>query len=124
VILQFTNDTIIVTAFQNPEHFGRFCVWKDKVVVIQPPPIANDTGATGGVIQQGVMRSFKMNLTFKKPITINYKAAGSGFIIVDSVDNFFYIIANSSSTSLGATLFYFGRAIFSKWLILFSIIKL
>lgn len=115
VIQSYTNVADTLTSYQNPEHVGRFRVWKDKMFVIQSPPLANDTGATGGVIQGGMIKPFKMNLTFRKPIVINYQAnAGGDTTIAGTVDNSFHILANSNSTSLGATLQYQCRCVFTQ----------
>jgi len=102
-----------VLSFQSLNNFGRFKVLKDKFVTIQNPATANDTGATGGLVQQGLIKTFKFSINFKKPVPVRFNATNGG-TIADIVDNSFHILANCTATALAPTLFYSARVAYKE----------
>jgi len=99
--------------YQSLNNFGRFRVIKDKFLTLNNPAIANDTGATGGVVQQGLIKTFKFSINFKKPIPVRFNATNGG-TVADIVDNSFHIIANTNATGLAPTLSYFCRVAYKE----------
>lgn len=101
-----TNTALMSTqAFQNLDNLGRFVVLKDKVITLANPNSINTTA------QQGMIRSFKMMINFKKPIKVRTDSAGNGNV-TDIVDNSFHIIANCDNTELAPTISYYSRCAF------------
>lgn len=98
------------TSFQNLANFGRFRVWKDKNIVLQNPNFGYDGT---NLEQQGMIRPFKMNLVFKKPVSVRFNATNGG-TIADIVDNSFCVYANTSSTALAPTLNYSARVCYKE----------
>jgi len=80
------NALYTVNQFQSLDSLGRFKVWKDKMMVIQPGNSVNATASTSGLA--AVARDFKMNFVFKKPIEISFNSVNGG-TISDVVDNSF-----------------------------------
>lgn len=87
-----------VETFQSLANFGRFKVLKDKIIVLQNPNMANDTGATGGLVQQGLQKFFKMNHNFKVPASVRFNAVNGG-TISDVVDNSWTLLATCTNAS-------------------------
>jgi len=104
---------VVNTVFQSLDNFGRFRVLKDKNMAFQNPNIANDTGSTGGIVQQGLIRTFKMNVKFRKPVSVRFNAV-SGGTIADIVDNSFHIIGQCSSASLAPAVAYNCRVCYKE----------
>lgn len=98
--------------FMSLANLGRFKILKDKIYSLNKLPVANDTGATGGITQGGMTIPFKINLKFNKPITVHYNATG-GSTVADIVDNSFHIIATTSNNNYSSTLSYTCRTVFS-----------
>jgi len=98
------------TVFQNINNFGRFNVIKDKTIVMQNPNTAYDGT---NLEQQGIARSFKMNVTFKEPIQIRFNATNGG-TVADIVDNSFHILVNSSNTGLAPLMNYSCRVCYKE----------
>ncbi len=96
-------------SFQSLATLGRFKIWKDKTIIMQDPNMANDTGATGGLVQNGLLRHFKINLVFKKPITINFNATNGG-TFADVTDNIFTLLVHATSIAYAPTITYNARA--------------
>jgi len=97
-----------VCCFQNPANFGRFQVLKDKVVTLGNPNISYDGT---NIEQQGVLRAWKINIKFKKPVDVHFNSTNGG-TIADTVDNSFHVIAACQSSALALTLAYKGRVVF------------
>lgn len=97
-----------INAFQNPNNFGRFKVLKDKMLVLQDPNLGNDTGATGGGIQNGRSIPFKFNVNFRTPVKVQFNATNGG-TVADIVDNSFHILAATNSSALGPLINYYSR---------------
>lgn len=101
-----------LNAFQNPNNFGRFKVWKDKEFVLVNPNMAGSPTAAD-VIQDGLKRSFKFSLAFRKPIEVHFNATNGG-TVADIVDHSFHLVAACDSTNLAPTLFYYTRTAFKE----------
>lgn len=83
-----------LTTFQNLDNFGRFRVLKDKIITLQDPNITYDGT---NVEQNGLVRPFKMNVNFRKPVSVRFNATNGGSV-ADIVDNSFHVIANCFGT--------------------------
>lgn len=94
--------------YQNPAFFGRFRVLKDKNIAMQNP---SNTYDGTNVEVNGLIRHFKMNIKFRKPVEVHFNST-NGQTVADIVDNSFHIIANSTNGDLAATLFYKCRTTF------------
>lgn len=97
-----------IDAFQNPDNFGRFKVWKDKTYVM-----GDQSAVYDGTNMEffGQMRQFKWNIKFKKPIVVNFNATNGG-TVADIVDNSFHLIAVSTSALQGVNINYVCRVPF------------
>lgn len=102
-----------ISAFQSLDNLGRFRVWRDKTYVLQNPNMTNDTGATGGVVQQGLIKPFKMSLKFKKPISVRFNATNGG-TISDIVDNSWCVYATTTNAALVPRITYNARACYKE----------
>jgi len=94
--------------FQNPAFFGRFRVLKDKTIAMQDP---SNTFDGTNVEVNGLIRHFKMNIKFRKPVIVHYNSGNAG-TVADIVDNSFHIIGNTTNGDLASTLFYKCRTTF------------
>lgn len=95
---------------QSTNTFGRFRVWKDKTWVIENPACAALTSAGTTLVQQGLVKYFKWSI--KPNCYMNFNITNGG-TVADIVDNSFNIIANADNGSLGPTLDYKCRAVFT-----------
>lgn len=96
--------------FQNPANFGRFKVLKDKTFAFQNPAVSYDGT---NMEQQSLMRTFKISIKFRKPVTINYNNT-NGATVADVVDNSFHMIAATSGAGLAPELAYKVRTVFCE----------
>jgi len=96
-----------LNSFQNPNNFGRFRVWKDKMVCISNLNLAGSP-TTADVIQAGWKGTFKINITFKQPVVVHFNATNGG-TVADIVDNSFHIIAGTDNAAYVPQLFYYAR---------------
>lgn len=96
-----------LNSFQNPNNFGRFRVWKDKMVCISNLNLAGGP-TTADVIQAGWKGTFKINITFKQPVVVHFNATNGG-TVADIVDNSFHIIAGTDNAAYVPQLFYYAR---------------
>ena len=93
------------TTFQNLENFGRFRVLRDFSISLDAPSGTYD----GTDIEQGgLMRPFKINITFKNPIRVHFNATDGG-TIADIVDNSFHFLAIANSVNMTPQLVYSAR---------------
>lgn len=100
-----------INTFQNPNHFGRFRVLKDKEFSFNP--LAITTVNTTDVVQAGIEKNFKFTVVFKKPVEVKFNATIAG-TVGDIIDNSFHIIAGTDlSTGLVPTLSYYSRVTFT-----------
>lgn len=102
--------SLSLQAFQNTDNFGRFQVLKDKRHKISN---ANLVGSptTGDVVQQGMLIPFKLNYTFKKPLSAHFNATNGG-TIADIVDNSLHIVCACDNSSYAPTLQYAARVVY------------
>jgi len=100
--------SVAVGMFQNPAFFGRFQVLKDKIFILSNP---NTTYDGTNIEQNGLIRQFKFNLKFRKPITVHYNSTNGG-TVADVVDNSFHVIALTQSGDLAPTMNYKVRTTF------------
>lgn len=104
-----TNNTFMPqTSLLNLANLGRFRILKDKIFTLQNAAMTNDTGATGGVVMQGLIRTFKWNVMFRDPIIVNFNATNGG-TIADVVDNSFHLLAVTGTTAGVPTISYSCR---------------
>jgi len=96
--------------FQSLGNFGRFKVLKDKKMILQNGDIQ---GISGSMFKNGMMRFFKMNHTFKSPVSVRFNATNGG-TIADIVDNSFHIIAHATDISEAPVLTYQCRVCFKE----------
>jgi len=104
------NAASIPLTFQNIDNFGRFKVLRDKTIVLQNP---NFTYDGTNVEQQGLVKTWKISHTFKKPVPVRFNATNGG-TFADIVDNSFHIMANSSSIGLAPAISYYCRICFKE----------
>lgn len=97
-----------INMFQNPAFFGRFRVLKDKNLFLQSPSMTYDGT---NIEQAGVVKAFKMQVKFQKPVVVHFNSTNGG-TVADIVDNSFHIIMNSTSIQLAPELFYKCRTTF------------
>lgn len=97
-----------INFFQNPAFFGRFRVLKDKRIDMQNPNMSYDGT---NIEQAGIMRSFKFNVKFKKPVVVHYNATNGG-TVADVVDNSFHMVAATNANGLAPTIVYKVRTVF------------
>lgn len=88
--------------FQNPAFFGRFRILKTKKFVLANPNMAFDGT---NVEQNALVRQFKMNIKFKKPVVVHYNGTNGG-TVADVIDHSFHLIGLTSSTDMGPILGY------------------
>ena len=103
-----------VNSFQSLANVGRFRVLKDKQFVMMNPNMANDTQATGGLVQQGLIKTFKMTYTPKVPISVRFNATNGG-TIADIVDNSFHVMGLAATgADLAPSLAYICRVSYKE----------
>lgn len=96
--------------FQNPAFFGRYRVLKSTKFVMQDLAIADNTSA-GGLATGGLAVLFKMNVKFKKAVTVHYNTGNTG-TNSDIVDNSFHLIGICSNANLLPQIAYRCRTTF------------
>jgi len=97
-----------ISMFQSAVTLGRFDVCKDKFISLQNPTIAYDGT---NIEQSGMVRPFKMNCKFRKPIVVHRNGTATAGV-AQIVDNSFHIIAAASGVNLAPTLSYQARCVF------------
>lgn len=96
--------------YQNIDNFGRFKVLKDKHMTIDNPTITFDGT---NLEQSGLIRRFKWNIKFKKPINVRFNNTNGG-TVADIIDNSFHIVANNSSADLNPNISYNCRVCYKE----------
>ncbi len=91
--------------FQSLATLGRFRMLKDKRIVMQNPNIAYDGT---NMEQMGLIRSCKINHTFRNPIKVHFNETNGG-TIADIVDNSLHLIAATTNTGLAVSIIYEAR---------------
>lgn len=104
--------TSTLSAYQNPNGFGRFRILKDKTYSFSNLQLCGSPTA-GDVIQAGATRPFKINHTFKKPLQVNFNATNGG-TVADIVDNSLHILCGVDDTTYDTTLAYYTRVAYCE----------
>ncbi len=105
--------TTTILSYQNPNNFGRFRVLKDKTTNMSDLNLANDTQATGGIIQAGKNIPFKFNVNFKKPVSVRFNATNGG-TVADIIDNSFHIIMGVNQAAYATQGAYYCRITYKE----------
>lgn len=98
-----------VMTYQNTANFGRFRVLKDKFINLGNPAISWDGT---NMEQQGVSRTFKFTVKFRKPVIIQFNATNGG-TVADIVDNSFHLIGATTSTGIAPAVSYQCRVVYT-----------
>lgn len=101
-----------ILAAQNPNNFGRFRVLKEKFYQFSNMNLAGSP-TTGDMVQASATINFKMNISFKQPIQVNFNATNGG-TIADIIDNSFHIVCGASSVAYAPTLQYYCRVCYKE----------
>lgn len=101
-----------VNSFQNPNGFGRFNVLKDKLITFGNVNMAGAPSSTD-VIQSGMIRDFKINYVFKKPVEVNFNATNGG-TVADIVDHSFHFMVGTQDAAYAPTVTYYSRVSYSE----------
>lgn len=91
-----------VMAFQNLNNFGRFKVLKDKVFTLQDPNILADANDPTKKDCNGLVRTFKFVINFKKGVKVRFNATNDD-TIASIIDNSFHLVANCRTWGAGDT---------------------
>lgn len=100
-----------INYYQNSTQMGRFRVLVDKTFTIQNPTIAVNSTTLGNIIQTGLVKTFKYNIKFKKPVLVTFANTNNGNI-TDIQDNSFHFVAAAGITDLRPYISYASRCIF------------
>ncbi len=91
--------------FMNLDSLGRYRILKDKTMVLTNPNLAWDGT---NMEQQGLVKPFKINHTFKNPVAVHFNAANGG-TIADIVDNSLHLLIAATNIDLAPTVLYEAR---------------
>ncbi len=91
--------------FRNLQFMKRFKVLAKRSFTLDRPQLANDTGATGGVIQGGILKKFHIAVRLNHNVIYN----GTTETIANITDNSLTMIAYVTSTSMTPSLSYNSR---------------
>ncbi len=91
---------------RNLQFTKRFKVLATRRFIMQNPALANDTGATGGVIQNGLSKRFKI---FKNLHNIQSTYSASTETVANITDNCLHIVSWTSDTSMAPQMSYVSR---------------
>lgn len=108
VLVGVGNAGLNILNFQNAAFFGRFKVLKDKFYTLQNP---NATYDGTNIEAMGLVKSFKMNHKFRKPVIIHFNGTNGG-TVADIIDNSFHIIAAANNVELVPAMGYQCRVTF------------
>jgi len=101
-----------INSAQNPNHFGRFKILKDKFFSLTNFNIAgNDVAATNR--QSGQTKPFKMSYNFKPPMIVNFNSQSTGSIAMIT-DNALHLICAADDNSYGALIYYYSRVCYKE----------
>lgn len=98
-----------IDMFQNTANFGRYKIYKDKIITFDNPSMANDTGATAGIVQSGLEKHFKLNVNVNDWVTFN---ATNGGTIADIVDNSYHLLIACDNGDYATTVAFKFRCVF------------
>lgn len=102
-----------VHSHRSLDNLDRFRVLKDKVMILQNPNAVNDTGSTGGIVQQGLARTFKLTHKFANPPTVNFNGTNGG-TIADTVNTSWHVIGCTDSAALAPQIVYTCRVYYKE----------
>lgn len=112
-LMQDTGTALNTTlGLQNSNNFGRFKVLKEKQIIIDNLGFTGSPTA-GDVIQNAKLRTFKMNYTFRVPVSVRFNATNGG-TVADIVDNSFHMICGASGVANVPVLSYYCRVCFKE----------
>lgn len=97
-ILDATGAAVSIDSFRNLENSSRFTILSDKIV-----HIAASIGSTGAAVSVGeVLKTFRINKTFKNPMKIEFNAVGGGTVADVTSNNIgmLMITAEASATAI------------------------
>lgn len=104
------NAPLCVNTFQNLGNFGRFKVLKDKMMFFDNKAVSWDGT---NMEQSGLVRPFKFNISFRKPVEVRFNATNGGSVS-DIITNSFHLIANISASDLNPYITYQSRVVFKE----------
>lgn len=97
VMTSSANAAVNPTTYMNADNFGRFQILGSKLMILDNPTICQNGSTT--FEQSGLLKIFKFNVNFKKPVPVHFNNTNGG-TIADIVDNSFHIIATCSNAAL------------------------
>lgn len=114
---QLFNDTTqgglaTVNSMQNPNNFGRFRILKEKRFAMTNANLAGSPTAAD-LVQQGLMRPFKMSCKFKIPVQVNFNATNGG-TVADIIDNSLHIVTGANNITYAPTISYYTRVCYKE----------
>lgn len=101
-----------LNSFQNPNNFGRFRVLKERRFTVGDLNLVGSP-TTADVVQAGQVYKWKMNMTFKKPVQVNFNATNGG-TVADLIDNSLHIVVATSSAAYVPAIIYYSRVAFKE----------
>lgn len=101
-----------INSFQNPDNFGRFRVLQEKRFDLGNLNLAGSP-TSADVIQNGIVKSFKMGHNFRGGQQINFNAVNGG-TVADVIDNSFHVIAACNNATYAPTLSYYARCAYKE----------
>lgn len=110
--LLMSASSVTATSFQNFNEFGRFKVWKDKMLTFGNVNLAGSPTASD-VVQAGDIRWFKFNLNFKEPLEIKFNSSGATSV-ASLVNNSFHMVGMCSSAAYVPAIYYNCRACYKE----------
>lgn len=107
-------DYSVVHAHQNPENMGRYTVLKDMSFTLPVQALANTGNLSTNIYDiMGTGRHFKINHTFKTPLTVHF-GSGTTESVANIIDNNFFIMSgNSCQLSQYVNIQYRTRCVFT-----------
>lgn len=103
-----TDSILAASPLRNMSFTERYKVLKVFKCTLPTPAIANDTGATGGLVQNGFAVPFEMAVDLKGLQTKFQSATTTGYVGT-IVDNSLHLVGFCNSTSLAPTVYYQSR---------------
>lgn len=101
-----------ITAFQNPNNFGRFRVLKEKYYQFSNVNLTGDPSASN-LVQCGCTINFKMSVSFKQPVQVNFNATNGG-TVADIIDNSLHIVCGATSVAMAPVIAYYSRVCYKE----------
>lgn len=102
------NSLLAASPLRNMSNTERFKVLKTLRIRLPVPAMANDTGATGGLVQSGLSVPFEMSVNLKGLQTKFTIGTTSGYVGT-IVDNSLHLIAFTNNTGFAPNIYYNSR---------------